>query len=373
LVSDPILFAAIARRLVDWHLDHQRALPWRNAPAGQRDPYTVWVSEIMLQQTRVETVVDYYLRWMARLPTLPALAAADLQTVLKLWEGLGYYARARNLHRAAQQVVEKYDGRLPNRRELLLRLPGIGEYTVGAILSLAFNQAEPILDGNVKRVLSRLADIDQPVDEPATRKELWRLARQIVEAAPPETAGVCNEAIMELGATVCVPENPRCLVCPLVHLCRAAANGTQLQRPVTIPRKATPHVDVAAGIIWQGEPFHSPLLIAQRPPDKMLGGLWEFPGGKLEATDADLPACLRREIAEELGIDIEVGELFTTLRHAFTHFRMTLHAFHARHRSGEPQAIGCADWRWVALADLEHYPFPVTDRKIIQALRHYEP
>ncbi|RIK39041.1 MAG: A/G-specific adenine glycosylase, partial [Chloroflexi bacterium] len=344
---------------------------WRNAPAGQRDPYTVWVSEIMLQQTRVETVVDYYLRWMARLPTLPALAAADLQIVLKLWEGLGYYARARNLHQAAQQVVAEHGGRMPDHRAALLRLPGIGEYTVGAILSLAFNQAEPILDGNVKRVLSRLADIDQPVDETATRKELWRLARHIVEAAPTGAAGVCNEALMELGATICTPESPRCLLCPLVELCQAAANGTQTQRPVTTPRKATPHVDVAAGIIWQGEPFHSSLLIAQRPAHKMLGGLWEFPGGKLEAIDTDLRACLRREITEELGIEIEVGEAFTTLQHAFTHFRMTLHAFHACHLSGEPQAIGCADWRWAALGELDAYPFPVTDQKIIRALRSH--
>jgi A/G-specific adenine glycosylase len=369
-VSHPFQVAEIARRLVDWHVAHQRALPWRNAPAGQRDPYTVWVSEIMLQQTRVETVVDYYVRWMGRLPTLHALGAADLQEVLKLWEGLGYYARARNLHRAAQQVVENNEGSLSNRRDELLRLPGIGEYTAGAILSLAFNQAEPILDGNVKRVLSRLADIDRPVDEPATRKQMWSLARQIVEAAPSGSAGVCNEALMELGATICTPENPRCLVCPLVNLCRAAANGTQAQRPVRTPRKATPHVDVAAGIIWQGAPFHSPLLIAQRPEHKMLGGLWEFPGGKLEATDRDLPSCLRREISEELGIEIEVGELFTTLQHTFTHFRMTLHAFHARYVGGEPQAIGCADWRWVALAELENYPFPVTDQKIIRALHN---
>jgi A/G-specific adenine glycosylase len=359
----------IARRLVQWHDQQQRALPWRTAPAGQRDPYAVWISEIMAQQTRLETVVDYYLRWMARFPTIEALAAADQQEVLNLWEGMGYYARARNLHRAAQQVVAEHNGQLPSDRATLLKLPGIGEYTVGAILSMAFGQAEPILDGNVKRVLSRLADIDQPINETATLKLLWQLARAVVEAAPVGAAGACNEALMELGALICVPEKPRCLLCPVVELCTAAANGTQGQRPVMPARKATPHYDVAAGVIWQGEPFASKRLIAQRPQSGLLGGLWEFPGGKLEPTDADLPACLRREIREELVIDIEVHELLTIVQHAYTHFRITLHAFHARHTGGEPQAVGCADWRWVELKELDVFPFPVTDQKIIQALR----
>jgi A/G-specific adenine glycosylase len=368
-VAESLAFATIAQRLVTWHAQHQRDLPWRHAPAGQRDPYRVWISEIMLQQTRVETVVDYYQRWLARFPTLSALALADQQSVLKAWEGLGYYARARNLQRAAQQVVTDHAGQLPDQRTQLLKLPGIGEYTVGAILSLAFNQPEPILDGNVKRVLSRLADIEQPISENATLKQLWGLARDVVEAAPAGAAGACNEALMELGATICTPEKPRCLICPLLALCQAAAYGTQAQRPVILPRKQTPHFDVAAGIIWQGEPFASKFLIAQRPAQGLLGGLWEFPGGKLEPTDADLRACLQREIQEELAMHIDVGSQLTVVRHAYTHFRITLYAFHARHISGDPQTLGVADWRWVGLADLEAFPFPVTDQKIIAALR----
>lgn len=358
----------IARRLSDWHPEQQRALPWRTAPAGQRNGYAVWISEIMAQQTRVETVVDYFERWMARFPTVDVLAAADQQEVLKLWEGLGYYARARNLHKAAQQVVEDYDGQLPRSRAEILKLPGIGEYTAGAILSIAFGQPEPILDGNVKRVISRLWDIDQPISESATLNQLWALARQIAESAPVGQAGVVNEGLMELGATICVPQNPRCLLCPLVDLCAAQANGTQNQRPVTPPKKRTPHYDVAAGVIWQGDALHSRVLIAQRPQDGMLGGLWEFPGGKMEPDDADLPACLRREIAEELGIEIQVGPQVTTVKHAYTHFRITLHAFHAHILTGVPQTLGCADWRWVELPELTHFPFPVTDQKIIAAL-----
>lgn len=366
-------WSEIAERLGQWHDQQQRSLPWRSAPAGQRDPYQVWISEIMAQQTRVETVVDYFNRWMRVFPTIEALAAADQQDVLKVWEGLGYYARARNLHRAAQVVVEEHGGALPRERAALLKLPGIGEYTVGAILSLAYNQPEPILDGNVKRVLSRLADIEEPIDHAATVRELWRLARVVVEAAPADTmaggAGAVNEALMELGALVCVPSNPRCLLCPVAEYCQALAHGTQGERPVTSPKRRTPHFDVAAGVIWEGEIGASRLLIAQRPQDGMLGGLWEFPGGKREAEDVDLAACLRRELREELGIEVEVGAPVATVQHAYTHFRITLYAFHARHVGGEPQALGCAAWRWVTLGELDAFPFPVTDRKIMAALR----
>ena len=359
----------IARKLVVWHEQHQRSLPWRDRSAGQRDPYSAWISEIMAQQTRLETVIDYYNRWIERFPTVADLAAADQQTVLKLWEGLGYYARARNLHRAAQIVVEEYGGVLPDNRSALLALPGIGTYTVGAILSLAFNQHEPILDGNVKRVISRLADIDTPISETATLKQLWAQSTAIVEAAEAGSAGATNEAMMELGATLCTPTNPRCLICPLAAECLAMQNGTQAKRPVKAPRKAIPHIDVAAGIIWQGEPFDSPLLIAKRNQESMLGGLWEFPGGKLEVDDVDLRACLRREIAEELGIGIEVGAEATIVEHAFTHFRMTLHAFHARHVDGTPQAIDCAEWCWVEMDKLDTFPFPKADLRIIESLR----
>ncbi len=359
----------IAHALALWHPDQQRTLPWRNRPAGDRDAYPVWISEIMAQQTRIDTVVGYFERWMERFPTVQDLAAADQQDVLKLWEGLGYYARARNLHRAAQVIVAEHGGVFPRTRKAVLALPGIGAYTAGAILSTAFGQAEPILDGNVKRVLARLWDVDRPITERAVEKELWALARSVVEAAAPGQAGVVNEGLMELGATICTPTSPRCLLCPLAQECEALAAGTQALRPIIPKRKATPHFHVTAGVIWQGGPFESKLLIAQRPQTGMLGGLWEFPGGKVEPTDADLPACLRREIMEELGMEIAVGEAVTTVKHAYTHFRITLHAFHARHTGGDPQAIGCADWRWIELNELDSFPFPVTDGKIIAALR----
>ncbi|MBV7330052.1 A/G-specific adenine glycosylase [Chloroflexi bacterium TSY] len=346
----------------------QRSLPWRIHPAGQRDAYAVWISEIMAQQTRLEVVVGYYERWMERFPTVNVLADADLQDVLKLWEGLGYYARARNLHKAARLIVEQYNSILPNDRKTLLSLPGIGEYTVGAILSMAYGQVEPVLDGNVKRVLSRVFDIEESIDERETLKQLWTLSHDLVAAAPQDQAGQFNEALMELGAILCTPTSPKCLLCPVADHCCALTNGTQHERPVKAARKKTPYYDVAAGVIWQGHPFQSKLLIAQRPADGMLGGLWEFPGGKQEANDPDLQSCLQREIQEELRITIKVGEKIAEVPHAYTHFRITLHAFHAQYVDGEPESIGVADWRWVTLEELANYPFPVTDRKVIKKL-----
>lgn len=359
----------LARLLIAWHATHQRDLPWRTAPAGARDAYSVLVSEIMLQQTRVEVVVAYYRRWMDAFPDLPALAAADLESVLKQWEGLGYYARARNLLRTAQRLVRDHGGAFPTTRAGVMALPGIGAYTAGALLSLAFGQPEPLLDGNVARLLARLAEIDAPLATTAARSRLWALARVLVEAAPAGQAGSLNEALMEVGATICTPRAPRCLLCPVAEHCRALQNGRQEELPVRKPRAATPHFEVAAGIIWQGEVGHSRLLVAQRPAEGLLGGLWEFPGGKREPEDADLRATLRREIREELAMEIAVEELVAVVAHAFTHFRISLHAFHARHTGGAPQALGCADFRWVEAADLPSFAMGVADRKIAVLLQ----
>jgi A/G-specific adenine glycosylase len=321
----------------------------------------------MLQQTQIATVVPYYERWLARFPTVETLAAAPLDDVLKAWEGLGYYSRARNLYAAAQRIVAEHSGRLPDTVAELLALPGIGRYTAGAVASIAYGVRAPVLDGNVIRVLSRVFDVAEDVTQPATRERLWQLANSLV---PDERPGDFNQALMELGQAICVPQAPRCLICPLAALCLARQRGTQLERPVRPPRRRTPHYDVVAAVIWrEARPSaEGQFLIAQRPLDGLLGGLWEFPGGKVEPGETPAEA-LRREIREELAIEVEPGAFLVEVAHAYTHFRITLHALHAAYRGGEPQHLGVADHAWVTLDEVERYAFAVTDRKIIAQLR----
>ncbi|MCY4083177.1 MAG: A/G-specific adenine glycosylase [Caldilineaceae bacterium] len=357
----------IADRLTAWQAHQLRDLPWRMDPAGAREAYAVWVSEVMAQQTQLSVVEAYFNRWMEEFPTLEALASADQQEVLKLWEGLGYYSRARNLHRAAQIVVSEFGGQLPRTRAELLTLPGIGEYTAGAILSLAFGQHEPVLDGNAKRVISRLWDIETRIDLRSTENRLWRLSRKMVEAA--SAPGAMNEGLMELGALVCRRRNPLCHGCPVQSNCLAHGRGVEEERPVRAPSQKVPHLEFAAAIIWEDVPGQSRMLISQRPEPGLLGGLWSFPNGAKEADDEDLQACLRRAVRESLGVAVRVGERAETVEHTFTHFRMTLVAFHARITEGEPQAVGAADWCWTRLDEIEKFPCPVPDRKIIAALR----
>lgn len=344
--------------LLAWFARDRENLPWRES----RCPYRVWLSEIMLQQTQVTTVIPYFKRFLERFPTLEDLARAPLDDVLKAWEGLGYYSRARNLHRTAQIVVSKYGGRFPTSPEELQTLPGIGRYTAGAIASIAFGVDAPVLDGNVIRVLARLYNLADDITQPATQRALWTLAEQLV---PPGEAGAWNEALMDLGRRICIRRDPRCAVCPVNDWCEAFQAGTQRQRPVRPQRVRLPHFDVAAAVIHHA---HGQVLIAQRPLDAMLGGLWEFPGGKREPGET-LRECLAREICEELGVEIRAGEQIGAVRHSYTHFRITLHAFHCTIVSGEPQAISCAAWTWAALDDLDRFAFPVTDRKVIAMLR----
>lgn len=350
------MVSPLAQRLITWYRLHARRLPWRDHP----DPYAVWVSEIMLQQTRVETVVPYFERWMRLFPTLPALAQADLQEVLAAWEGLGYYSRARNLHRAAQKVLAEHGGTLPRDVALLRKLPGIGRYTAGAIASIAFGQDEPTLDGNIRRVLSRVFDVDIPARSTAGERQLWSLA---TEHLPPGQAGDYNQAWMDLGATICTPRRPDCPNCPLEFICEARRLGLQEQRPVLEKRPVTPHYTVAAAVLQRGKD----VLIARRPEKGLLGGLWEFPGGKVE-TGESLPEGLRREICEELGVEITVGEILGIYSHAFTHFKITLHAFQCTLLAGEPRPLEASDLRWIAPTELGSYPMGKVDRQIANRL-----
>ncbi len=325
-------------------------MPWR----GHSDPYAVWVSEIMLQQTRVETVVPYFEKWMARFPTVTALAEASEQEVLNQWEGLGYYSRARNLHKAAKIVAEKFNGELPRDLDALRSLPGIGRYTVGAIASIAFGMDEPTLDGNLRRVFARLFDVTEPADSPAGEKILWGLA---AEHLPKGQAGDYNQALMDLGATICLPKNPRCLLCPLTELCAAREAGAQELRPVLKPKKETPHVVHAAAVIVRG----GKVLLAQRPPEGLLGGMWEFPNGPVESNPAE---GLAQAVETGYGLQVQAGEGMGVVQHAYTHFKITVHAF----RAEVARVPRRPNLQWIPIAELENYPMGKVDRQIARKL-----
>ena len=325
---DPETGVAFAGQLLAWFSRHARDLPWRR----ERTSYRVWVAEVMLQQTRAETVVPYYERFLSRFPTVEALAGAPLEDVLKVWEGLGYYARARNLHAAARQVVATRSGRLPDTFAGLVALPGVGRYIGGAVASIAFGRDVAAVDGNARRVLCRAFGIREDVTRSGVQRKLEALANDLI---PPGRAGAFNEALMELGATVCTPRSPRCDHCPLAAAVTVRADGR--------------------------------VLVAQRNIDDMLGGLWEFPGGKREEGET-LAECLVREMREELDVEVGVGELLIVVEHAYTHFRITLHAFLCRLVAGEPRCLDCAAFRWATRAELEPLPMSVVDRKVAQAL-----
>jgi A/G-specific adenine glycosylase len=318
----------------------------------------------MLQQTRVDQAIDYYRRFLRQFPSLRALAAADRSAVLKAWEGLGYYSRAVRAHETARYLVREQGGRFPQTYEGLLALPGIGPYTAAAIASLAFGGDHAVLDGNVMRVLARVFMVDEPTDRPAVKRSLQERLDVLL---PSGRAAVFNEAMMELGALVCTPVRPHCVVCPLRGICRARAAGREAEFPVRSVRKKIPHRHVGAGVIIDDR---GRVLIAQRKETSMLGGLWEFPGGGVEEGES-IAECIRRELREELGLETRVGPHLITVRHTFSHFRMDLHAHWVRVVRGRPKALHCAAFVWVPVADIAGYALPVADQKIYAALRKH--
>jgi A/G-specific adenine glycosylase len=345
----------LSSKLLAWYNKHKRTFPWRGH--AQRSAYAVWVSEIMLQQTRVEAVIPYFEKWMDLFPDVRALANASEQDVLNAWEGLGYYSRARNLHKAAKIVADQYNGEIPQDLTVLRMLPGIGRYTLGALASIAFGMNVAALDGNIKRVYARIFDIDIPVDSSLGEKILWGLAD---ENLPKGQAGDYNQALMDLGATICVPKNPRCLICPVMELCQARQNGTQDRRPVMKPKKEVPHYVHAAGVMIEKRK----VLLAQRPSQGLLGGMWEFPNGRVDGEPAgELSRALKT--AYKLRLRVKRGqEALGLVQHAYSHFSVTVHVFPCELVS-MPKGTNL---KWVPLKDLEHYPMGKIDRQIAKMI-----
>jgi A/G-specific adenine glycosylase len=347
---------SLRRRLLAWFDQNRRDLPWRQS----RDPYRIWVSEIMLQQTQVATVIPYFQRFLTAFPSVAALAAADEQQVLRLWEGLGYYRRARSLHQAARTLVTRHAGRLPDDPDVWRLLPGIGRYTLGAILSQAFDRRLPIIEANSRRVLCRLFAIDGPMNDKAAEKRLWQLAESLL---PPKRAGDFNQALMELGALVCTAVAPACAVCPLRQHCEAARQGIQERLPRRSCGAATQAVREVAVVARRG----TKVLVVQRPSRGRWANLWEFPHDVLHGEETHEVAAARL-LPQLTGLTARLGAELTTLTHAVTRFRITLVCLEAVYRAGRFRSEHYQQGRWLEPAQLAQLPLSAPQRRLARLL-----
>ena len=342
---------SFARRLNSWYRRHARDLPWRQT----QDPYKIWISEVMLQQTTVTAVIPYYEKWIRRFPDIRSVAATGEQEILKMWEGLGYYQRARNLHRASRMIMAEYDGHLPQRVGDLRRLPGFGPYTTGAVLSIAFDQRHPIIDANFRRVFMRWLGKEGP----ATIIQDGGITEVLMDVMPQRNLRTFNQALMELGALVCKNKEPLCHMCPLRNDCRAYASGMQEIIP-SREKKEFVELDVAIAVASRRGRY----FIQQRSAQGLLAGLWEFPGGKLECGETPTQALVR-ELREELDVEADDIVPFMRTRHFYTRFRVHLHVFTCRFR-GKPRPAG--DHRWISKAGFKDYPMPSGSAKIVDKI-----
>ena len=346
-----------AALLLDWFAGRRRDLPWRK----NRSLYRVWLAEVMLQQTRVAAAEGYYRRFLKRFPSLASLAAAPLQEVLKVWQGLGYYSRARHFWLACRAVKENRGGRIPTDYAEFRKLPGVGDYTAAAVLSIACGKPLPAVDGNALRVVCRWRGIETDVRRSQTRKAVRAFLQEIIPSAAP---GEFNEAMMELGALVCTPKNPVCGECPLQTNCHAYRRGLTAVLPFRSKRPPPPLYQVALAVIVRGRR----LYIQQRPEQGHLGGLWEFPGGKCRAGEKPELAVVR-ECREELAVEVEVLARLARVGHAYCHFHIVLHVFVCRLRGSAPRPR--QPHAWIRAADLDKYPFPSANHKFFPRLKEY--
>lgn len=315
----------------------------------------------MLQQTQVKTVLPYFLNFIDRFPSLHDLAKSDLETVLKMWEGLGYYARARNFHKAATIILKNLNGTIPDNLYQFKKLPGVGDYIGAAVQSIAFNHPFAVVDGNVKRVLARLYGIKYPVNDASCHKYFKKYADRLLDKNDP---GTFNQAMMELGALLCTPRTPQCNICPVSASCKAVLSDKVDQYPRRVKAKKIPTYHIAAGIVRK----KGKILITRRKLNGLLGGLWEFPGGKLE-THEDAPSACIRELREETGITARIDAHLTTIHHAYTHFKIQMDIFYCNYISGSVHLDGPIDYRWIRLKDIDTFAFPKANLKFIPMIK----
>ncbi len=345
-----------AQLLMIWYKKSARDLPWRKT----NDPYLIWISEVMLQQTTVNTVIPYFNRWVKLFPNLKMLAQTPLEKVLKVWQGLGYYQRAKNIHKAAKIILHEHQGRVPDDPALLKKLPGFGPYTIGAVLSIAFDKRYSIIDANIRRVCMRLLAKDGYAEASQDKDILPNLEKLL----PQNNFRIFNQAFMELGALVCRQREPICLLCPVKNFCQAYQKGIQEIIPQT-KKKILEDISVSVGLLRKDHK----IFIQKRPSSGLLADLWEFPGGKIGRGESPVDA-LKRELKEELNIEIKNIRYFTDVQHFYTQFRVKLHAFSCESDSTLPQG---PTYKWTALKNLIHYPMPSGSSKIVDELLRENP
>ena len=343
--------------LTDWFDAHHRKLPWRDT----QNPYRIWVSEVMLQQTQVTKVLHYYQDFLDKFPDVQCLAQANLQDVLKAWEGLGYYARARNLHQAAKVIVSDFGGKIPADYGIFRNLPGVGDYIAAAVQSIAFHAPYAVVDGNVKRVVARLFLINSPINASSSSKTFQNMADMLLDRDSP---GAFNQAMMELGATVCRPKSPLCVICPVKSVCCAFQSVRQEEFPIRLKPKPLPEFRLAVGVVRK----NNRVLITQRKFDGLLGGMWEFPGDEIKGQETPEEACIR-QVKEHVNLTVEVTEYLTRVKHAFTHFKIVADVFCCRYQSGEVALNGPVDHRWITVDEIDQFPFPRAHHQIIPSVK----
>ncbi len=344
----------ISKLLIDWYRDHKRALPWR----GIKEPYKIWISEIMLQQTQVDQVIPYYKKFIRRFPTLKKLAKSELDEVYKIWQGLGYYRRASLAHAASKLILSKWKGKIPSNYDLIRQLPGFGEYTAGAVLSLAYGKPYPAIDGNVNRVISRIYNI---TDEASTSAFKQKVKDYTLKMLVPDFISDFNQSLMELGSLICRPKKPLCSECPVQKFCASRGNADHLPRKKQKPKN--PHYHVVIGIICKRDK----ILIVKRPHTGLLANLWEFPGGKKEKKESLEDAC-KRELLNKVNLHVSNLRKLIFYKHMYSHLHTTLHFYLTEFKKGDIRLKKNTAFKWVSIDNLKDYPFPTGHLRAIELL-----
>ena len=342
----------IQNRLLSWYRKNKRLLPFRD----RTEPYIIWLVEIMLQQTQVETVIPYFNKWIHQFPTLQNVAEAQLSELLKLWEGLGYYARCRNFHQAAIIIKRDHNGKIPEDWVTFRSLPGVGDYTAAAVLSIAYKLPYVVIDGNVKRVMARILGRKK-----LSPRNMVMINNTLNNWIDKENPGDFNQAMMELGALLCKPKRPNCTVCPMQPNCRAAAAGYPERYPCKVKKVIRPHYITVGGLIWRKNRFY----VQKRNVSSMLGGLWEFPGGKVR-TNESLKTALKARIKEEFGITPIIQKKIGSVEHAYSHFSITFHGYHCKENGKYLESK--SEYQWITPREINMFAFPTANHKLFNLI-----